>query len=161
MEMKRIRGGVGRRSLKECGVSDDVPHVFCRSRQEWVLFMKEMRRLLRDADHKAQLTASDQTELEEQLHIFKESMDRRINLVMGESATATRRYHVTQWAVIQYFMLVTWNRAFCRGDVKVLTKDIDVRWQAWFAPLVDEVGDVTKQPMALAMRFLGYHCPMP
>ena len=58
-------------------------------------------------------------------------------------------------------MLITWNRAFCRGDVKLLTKDIDVRWQAWFAPLVDEIGDVTKQPMALAMRFLGYHCPMP
>ena len=34
MEMKKIRGVVGRRIMKECGASDDMPHIFCRSRQE-------------------------------------------------------------------------------------------------------------------------------
>ena len=62
--------------------------------------MKEKGRLPRDADHKAQISLADQTELEEQLHIFEESMDRRIDLVMGKTATATQKYHVTQWSVI-------------------------------------------------------------
>ena len=39
--------------------------------------------------------------------------------------------------------------------------NLDVRWQAWFAPLVDKFGYVMKQPMSLAMKFLRYHCTTP
>jgi hypothetical protein len=123
--------------------------------------MKEMRALLRDPDHKELMTADQLTQLDEHLHLFEEGINRWIEIIMGSISTATRQFHVTEWAVIQYFIVVTWNRAFCRGDSSLLISNLDVRWQAWFAPLVDRMGDVMKQPMSVAMKFLGYHCTMP
>ena len=130
MEASRIRGGLGHRSLSACGIKDNVQHVFCRSRLEWPMFMKEMRALLRDPDHKEHRTVEQLADLDEHLHLFEEGVSRWIEIIMGDAVSATRQFHVTEWAVLQYFIVVTWNRAFCRNDSSLLVLNLDVRWQA-------------------------------
>jgi hypothetical protein len=123
MEASRIRGGFGRRSLNACGIKDNVQHVFCRSRLEWPMFMKEMRALLRDTDHKAHRTVEQLSNLDEHLHLFEEGVSRWIEIIMGDAVSATQQFHVTDWAVLQYFIVVTWNRA-------LLVLNLNARWQA-------------------------------
>ncbi len=69
-------------------------------------------------------------QMDEHLHLFEEGINRWIEIILGSASTATRQFHVTKLSVIQYFIIVTWNRAFCRGDSSLLTANLDIRWQA-------------------------------
>ena len=158
VESKRMRGGKGLHHPKDCGMNDDMPDTFCRSRFAFAAQMTKICAVLYDPSHCEALGDGFRVRTLEDIMKFEERFNALISRVMGEESN--RALHVTKWAVLEYFRICTWNRAWCNSNTKLLWKNFDVRWTAEFDQLVRLQPDGrTRQGMAGAMRFLCYYCP--
>ena len=68
-------------------------------------------------------------------------------------------HHVTRWAVLLHFLIITWNTAMTRGEFKYLTLDFDNRWNQEFEALIQETNGRTLARIDDCMKFLLYVCP--
>jgi hypothetical protein len=160
VQTTRIRGGVGLRHPDDCGMNDELPDSFCRSRFAYEAHMVRVRAVLYDPCHRADLGDKYRVKVLEDLLLFEERFNSLIQTVMGEETE--RAHHVTRWAVLEYFRICTWNRAWAWNKTEYLHKDFDTRWASQFEQLVRlQTDGRTRQGMAGAMRFLCYYCPSP
>ena len=65
------------------------------------------------------------------LRRFDAEFTRRIELTMGEWS-AEKSHHVSRWAVLLHFLIVTWNTAMVRGEFKYLNIEFNSRWNNEF-----------------------------
>ena len=160
-----IHGPPGRRSTEECGMLLRSDNIFPRSRLQYKDFMREqLRHLDRRAasltspkDQLAYMTISDNIRI---LRRFDELFTRRIELVMGEW-DMPNSHHVTQWAVLQHFLVVTWNTAMVRDDFNILTAEFDIRWTREFEMRTVVSHGKTVARIEECLKFLMYTCGTP
>ena len=155
-----ICGPSGRRDPRACGVKDLCPNIFPRSRKLFDRFLKEQEDLIQRRLGRELIDLRAQRDVVTRLRDFKEAMLRRIDMVMGP-VEKPKPHHITLWAVLLHFLVVTWNCAMTRSDFDLLLHGAGQRWDLEFSGRCQLVDGITFQDIEPAMLFLAFSCPAP
>jgi hypothetical protein len=162
-EVTLLSGPFGKRDKNQCGVKERCPNIFPQSRVQYLDFMREQTDMLQRIS-KAALVNKDYSAYQminedlATLYQFNEQFSRRVELVMG-GVGMHKPHHITRWAVLLHFLIITWNTAMTRGEFKYLTLDFDNRWNQEFEALIQETNGRTLARIDDCMKFLLYVCP--
>ena len=160
-----LHGPPGNRSAESCGYLQKSPNIYPKSRFQFRDFMREQERHLNRSasaylnakDHLSYQKVSENTAI---LRRFDEEFTRRIDCVMGE-LDMQKSHHLTRWAVLLHFLLITWNTAMVRGNFNYLTDDFDNRWNKEFEARTVLSNGRTSARIEESVKLLMYTCATP
>ena len=160
-----LHGPPGNRSAESCGYLQKSPNIYPKSRFQFRDFMREQERHLNRSasaylnakDHLSYQKVSENTAI---LRRFDEEFTRRIECVMGE-LDMQKSHHLTRWAVLLHFLLITWNTAMVRGNFNYLTDDFDNRWNKEFEARTVLSNGRTSARIEESIKLLMYTCATP
>jgi hypothetical protein len=147
-------------SKAACSSRNRVQYMFPRSRQQGEDFFNEQQDLLNDQSERASTDIEALREMNNkssQLAIFRRKFARMVEVVMDPYP----KQHVTLWAVLAHFLLITWNTAMVFDDISLLNRRFQERWEANFADKSRMINGVSVQQIQESMIFLQYYCPNP
>ena len=164
-DVSMLHGPPGKRAPESCAASLASGYIFPRSRPQYRDFHREQERHLNRSaaaalavkDYDLYHKISENTTI---LQRFHEEFSRRIVLVMGEWESL-KSHHVSRWAVLLHFLIVTWNTAMVRGDFSYLIADFDNRWTKEFEPRTTLSNGKTVARIEECLKFLIYTCDTP
>jgi hypothetical protein len=160
----------GVKLTESCGARQSITHPFPRSLKQFDEdFVCEQQDLL--ADKMASLGELSSASVE-QLAEFQKLQQRAISLQAYRRkflrlAEVTMhpypKQHVTVWAVLLHFHIITWNTAAVYEDFGLLNERFDERWEKDFAlaARVSSTSGISNQRIEEAMLFLQHFCPTP
>ena len=162
LRVKLISGPKGRRSEYLCSIRDACPSIFPQSRAILPDFVRQQDALIINRLNAASAAGNnievlEVTRIMDILRRFHTSFARRVNLVMGP-LEQPRSLHVSRWAVLLHFLIVTWNTAMANDQFDLLNIDFDTRWNRDFEHLTVESGGRTVARIEDCMKFLQYSC---
>ena len=147
-------------SKAACSSRNQVQYMFPRSRQQGEDFFNEQQDLLNDQSERASTNIEALREMNNkssQLAIFRRKFARLAAVVMDPYP----KQHVTLWAVLAHFLLITWNTAMVFNDIGLLNLRFQERWEANFADKSRMINGLSVQQIQESMVFLQYYCPNP
>ena len=150
----------GKRSVEECGERYNALHIFPRSQAQLEAFLSEQQSFLHAAVAAKGKSISSENLLDaHNMTVEITEFRRKLMRLCETTLTPYPRQHITIYAVILRFVIITWNTALAHNDITLLTSNFETRWERDYKSLVFRGDDgETVQEIAEALAFLQYIC---
>jgi hypothetical protein len=161
LQIEMVSPPSGKRSVGECGVRFESLHCFPQSHAQLEDFFAEQFDFLHDMSARSGEDMSQQALVK--IHSISVAMTNFRRMILRLCDVVLLPYpklHITIYAVILRFLLVTWNMAMAHDDIDLLTTSFQQRFERDYQPLLfgANMGE-TVQGIADAMTFIHYICP--